>query len=521
MPPPPNRFPTGPTTISPYQHQFPPHGQGHAGGHPPPLGNPAYINPNAQLNPFAANGALSLAAGLNAATGFGAHDASGLGSHAARLGFSQGAALQQHHQQQQQQHHPQQGHGVMVDHPTRNQTKGRIREVWKHNLHEEMAVLRDLIERYSYISMDTTFPGVVCRPMGSFRSKRDYHYQCLRANVDMLNVIQIGITLFNEDGENPPARPNSTDVAELLGAAGRRSAQQGPLPYTWQFNFQFSLKDDMYSQSQIESLLQAGIDFVALERDGINPKEFASLMISSGMVCDENISWISFHSAYDFGYLLKLLWCNMLPEDQDEFKQLLRLFFPNIYDVKYFMKHQMKPLNAIGFQGIDGAIVDALQKFDHKSTLETLAEVLKVKRTGPAHQAGSDSLLTGRAFFQMREKVFGGKLPEDILGQVWGLEDPEPGPSLALASANAAAAANQGEGGANGTQGHHLQHHQQQQQQNGPSTPNTVSASLVTTPGAVSHSHNTNGMGAGGMGPMTPGGGGGAFGHFAFSSHQR
>lgn len=369
--------------------------------------------------------------------------------------------------------------------------------------------------------MDTTFPGVVCRPMGSFRSKRDYHYQCLRANVDMLNVIQIGITLFNEDGENPPARPNSTDVAELLGAAGRRSAQQGPLPYTWQFNFQFSLKDDMYSQSQIESLLQAGIDFVALERDGINPKEFASLMISSGMVCDESISWISFHSAYDFGYLLKLLWCNMLPEDQDEFKQLLRLFFPNVYDVKYFMKHQMKPLNAIGFQGIDGAIVDALQKFDHKSTLETLAEVLKVKRTGPAHQAGSDSLLTGRAFFQMREKVFGGKLPEDILGQVWGLEDSEPGPSMSLASANAAAAANQGESGANGTQGHHLQHHQQQQQQNGPSTPNTVSASLVTTPGAVSHSHNTNGMGAAGMGPMTPGGGGGAFGHFAFSSHQR
>lgn len=153
MPPPPNRFPTGPTTISPYQHQFPPHGQGHAGGHPPPLGNPAYINPNAQLNPFAANGALSLAAGLNAASGFGAHDASGLGSHAARLGFSQGATLQQHHQQQQQQHHPQQSHGVMVDHPTRNQTKGRIREVWKHNLHEEMAVLRDLIERYSYISM--------------------------------------------------------------------------------------------------------------------------------------------------------------------------------------------------------------------------------------------------------------------------------------------------------------------------------------------------------------------------------
>lgn len=31
--------------------------------------------------------------------------------------------------------------------------KGRIREVWKHNLQEEMAVLRDVVEKYPYIAM--------------------------------------------------------------------------------------------------------------------------------------------------------------------------------------------------------------------------------------------------------------------------------------------------------------------------------------------------------------------------------
>jgi CCR4-NOT transcription complex subunit 7/8 len=31
--------------------------------------------------------------------------------------------------------------------------KGRIREVWKHNLHEEMAVLRELVDKYPYIAM--------------------------------------------------------------------------------------------------------------------------------------------------------------------------------------------------------------------------------------------------------------------------------------------------------------------------------------------------------------------------------
>jgi CCR4-NOT transcription complex subunit 7/8 len=31
--------------------------------------------------------------------------------------------------------------------------KGRIREVWKGNLHEEMAILRQLVDKYSYIAM--------------------------------------------------------------------------------------------------------------------------------------------------------------------------------------------------------------------------------------------------------------------------------------------------------------------------------------------------------------------------------
>ena len=46
-------------------------------------------------------------------------------------------------------------HNALMDHPTvrAHPNKGRIREVWKHNLHEEMAVLRDLVEKYPYIAM--------------------------------------------------------------------------------------------------------------------------------------------------------------------------------------------------------------------------------------------------------------------------------------------------------------------------------------------------------------------------------
>ena len=43
-------------------------------------------------------------------------------------------------------------------------------------------------------------------------------------------------------------------------------------------------------------------------------------------------------SGYDFGYLLKVLTDSNLPVDEEEFFTLMKIYFPNIYDVKYLMK---------------------------------------------------------------------------------------------------------------------------------------------------------------------------------------
>ena len=88
-----------------------------------------------------------------------------------------------------------------------------------------------------------------------------------------------------------------------------------------------------------------------------------------------------FFSSYDFGYLLKLLTSKALPTDEADFFDELRIYFPAIYDVKYLMK-SCKNL---------------------KGGLQEVAEQLELERIGPQHQAGSDSLLTGAAFFKMRE----------------------------------------------------------------------------------------------------------------------
>lgn len=458
------------------------------------MGGNQYLNANGQISPFiaGANG-NAFGGGLNGGLNGAGFADTGFGSQSARLGFAHGpAGLQQ------PQHAGQVQHGMLMEHPTmRSQpNKGRIREVWKNNLHEEMAVLRDLVDKYPYIAMDTEFPGVVARPMGGFRGKSDYHYQCLRTNVDMLKVIQIGLTLFNEDGETPPARPGP-DLG--LGPAARRTASQGPFPYSWQFNFRFSLKEDMYNEKSIESLQQAGIDFNLLERDGIDPHEFASLLIPSGLVCFDNVKWISFHGGYDFGYLTKLLICTPLPNDEVDFDHKMKLYFPTTYDVKHLMKFAIK-LHGQGYlTPSDPSSTEILNKFEHKSGLENIAETLKIKRIGAAHQAGSDSLLTGKVFFQMRDKIFTGDIPEAHVGRVWGLGVPE-GPLGPMTMMG------QGGGNDHGMNG------------GAPSTPHTVPAGLVSSP-AAAQNHNANNMAQ--MGPMTPGGGGGVFGSFAFAGNSR
>ncbi|KZZ89649.1 CCR4-NOT transcription complex subunit 7 [Moelleriella libera RCEF 2490] len=495
MPPQIRGFAAGPGVGGPFhQPGFPSHGQPQGG----PMGGSQYLNTNAQISPFTGANGNAFGGGLGGA-GFGD---TGFGSQNARMSFAHGPASGL----QQPQHAGQLQHAVLMDHPTiRTQpNKGRIREVWKHNLHEEMAVLRDLVDKYPYIAMDTEFPGVVARPMGGFRGKSDYHYQCLRTNVDMLKVIQIGLTLFSEEGELPPAKPGP-DLA--LGPAARRTANPGPFPYSWQFNFKFSLKDDMYNEKSIESLQQAGIDFALLERDGIDPHEFASQLIPSGLVCFDNVRWISFHGGYDFGYLTKLLICSPLPNDEVDFDHKMKLYFPTTYDVKHLMKFAIKLHNQGYLTPSDPSSTEILNKFEHKSGLENIAETLKIKRVGAAHQAGSDSLLTGRVFFSMRDKIFNGEIPEAHVGRVWGLGVPEAAMPVSML----------GQGGSGGGSGGGNDH-----ALNGgaPSTPNTAPAGLVSSPATASQGHNnTNGLGQ--MGPMTPGGGGGVFGSFAFNGNSR
>jgi len=255
-------------------------------------------------------------------------------------------------------------------------TTEQIRDVWNYNMDDEFAKIRDIIEKYPYVAMDTEFPGVVARPIGEFKSSSDYQYQLLRCNVDLLKIIQIGFTFYNDKGEQPSGGS------------------------TWQFNFRFNLQEDMYAQASIDLLAGSGIQFKTHEEDGVDVMQFAEFLYTSGIILSDNVFWLSFHSGYDFGYLLKILMNEALPASESEFFDLLRIFFPKIYDIKYLMK-SCKNL---------------------KGGLQEVSELLELERIGPQHQAGSDSLLTGAAFFKMREMFFEDNIDNDkYCGHLFGL----------------------------------------------------------------------------------------------------
>ena len=150
---------------------------------------------------------------------------------------------------------------------------------------------------------------------GEFKSTADYQYQLLRCNVDLLKIIQLGLTFLDETGSLPDSGPS-----------------------TWQFNFKFNLTEDMYAEDSVDLLQNSGIQFEKHEQEGIDPIHFAEIMLVSGLVLREPVKWLSFHSGYDFGYLLNLLTNQNLPKTEAEFFELLKLYFPNVYDVKYLMK---------------------------------------------------------------------------------------------------------------------------------------------------------------------------------------
>ncbi|KAI0497050.1 hypothetical protein KFK09_023378 [Dendrobium nobile] len=256
-----------------------------------------------------------------------------------------------------------------------------IREVWDSNLEEELSLIRSIVADHPFVSIDTEFPGVVVIPViNSLTSLTEFNYQTLQLNVNILKLIQLGLTFFDSSGHLP-----------LLGSP--------PHPCIWQFNFrEFDAAGDICDRNSIELLRRSGMDLEKNHRLGVTANRFSELIISSGIVQNDSVQWITFHSCFDLGFLLKTLTCRNLPDYHADFYRSLRLYFPKFYDIKHLMKF---------CNNLHGG-------------LNKVAEDLGVNRVGTSHQSGSDSLLTGAVFMKLKDRFFHGSV-DRYAGVLYGL----------------------------------------------------------------------------------------------------
>lgn len=63
----------------------------------------------------------------------------------------------------------------------------------------------------------------------------------------------------------------------------------------WGHSADTVFSDDMYAPESVELLQKSGIELQRHEEVGIEPNDFAELMITSGLVLSEDVKWISFH----------------------------------------------------------------------------------------------------------------------------------------------------------------------------------------------------------------------------------
>ncbi|MBA0815123.1 hypothetical protein Gohar_020893, partial [Gossypium harknessii] len=142
----------------------------------------------------------------------------------------------------------------------------------------------------------------------------------------------------------------------------------------------FDIEKDRYDKESIELLRRQGIDLTRNKKKGIYSRDFGMMFLISGLGFSE-LTWVTFHSAYDFGFLLKILTQNPLPPDLKSFMRHMTSYFGcRIFDIKYNFKI-----------------------FNLHGGLEKVAKALNVARVaGLSHQAGSDSLLILHCFMRIK-----------------------------------------------------------------------------------------------------------------------
>lgn len=230
----------------------------------------------------------------------------------------------------------------------------RVREVWAWNFRSEFFAFLETLRiagAGAFVALDSEFPGWIQE--GHQGLSREQQYEALRCNVGLLRPIQLGFAVAKRDGS-------------ILGA--------------WTFNLRFNVASDLHTEASLTFLAAAGIDFGRLALEGIDQEAFGQILASSPVIGPDAAMmpcWVTFSGLYDLGYLLKLICIGApLPRKVEEYDQVLAARLPNRRDVR-----EVLPFGS----------------------LESLRQERGLVRSGTAHTAGSDALVTLQLFLLEEE----------------------------------------------------------------------------------------------------------------------
>ncbi|KAG6470616.1 hypothetical protein ZIOFF_071693 [Zingiber officinale] len=136
---------------------------------------------------------------------------------------------------------------MLISSSAASTSRVEVRSVWAHNLDEEFALIRSAVPFHPFVALDTEYPGVVVASKNPYCTLTlPQRYELIRANVEALRIVQVGLTLSDAAGNLPCAIYSD-------GTCVR---------YVWEFNFRdFDISRDRYAPSSVELLKANGIDF--------------------------------------------------------------------------------------------------------------------------------------------------------------------------------------------------------------------------------------------------------------------
>jgi hypothetical protein len=144
-----------------------------------------------------------------------------------------------------------------------------VRKVWARNFTAEMDALDAFATRASHVAVNVQYPGVLHEDPGS-SATAEKRYAVLKANVDALKPLQLGLAVLRDDGQCK----------------------------AWEFHLAgFDRESDPYSADSVEYLQARGMRLDALRVGGVPVSLLSMRLHHCGLLRRPGLAWVTYDGA--------------------------------------------------------------------------------------------------------------------------------------------------------------------------------------------------------------------------------